>query len=227
VERRCAAHKAQHKERQIAKRDRNDNHIKRLKEGERGVSSNEDPSLEPSWSGDVASTAVDWSDMSRSSSSSPPHATEVSSSRGPQTTACDKNVGSSSRQAARPARKDQQTVRTRVEPSRTGASGSQRAAPRQADPLRRSEERPAPVRQLYDGSDRPGSDYLQRRRSRVKSMESVSTPSVPQAVDSDTAPWHLQSLLIRGSGAPDVQVSLVRRGPRSNPGLHRGRRISP
>jgi hypothetical protein len=99
-----------------------------------------------------------------------------------------------------------------VEPSSTGASGSQRAAPRQADPLRRSEERPAPVRQLYDGSDHPDSDSLQRRRLRVKSMESVSMPSVPQAVDSDAAPRHLQSLLIRGSGAPDVQVSLVAGG---------------
>jgi hypothetical protein len=62
--------------------------------GERGVSSDEDPSPEPSWSGDVASTAVDLSDMSGSSSSSPPRATEVSSSRRPQTAARNKNVGS-------------------------------------------------------------------------------------------------------------------------------------
>jgi uncharacterized membrane protein len=73
--------KAQQKKREIAKRDRNDNRVKRRKAGERGVSSNEDPS--PSWSGDVASTAVDWSDMSGSSSSSPTRATEVSSSRRP------------------------------------------------------------------------------------------------------------------------------------------------
>jgi hypothetical protein len=104
AERRCAACKAQHKEREIAKRDRNDNNIKRRKAGERGVSSNEDPSAEPSWRSNVASAAVDWSDMSWSSSSSPPRATKVSPSRRLQAAACDKNVGSSSRPAARPAR---------------------------------------------------------------------------------------------------------------------------
>jgi hypothetical protein len=102
AERRRAARKVQHKEREIAKHDQNNNRIKRQKVGERGVSSNEVSSSEPSWSGDVPSTAVDWSDMSGSSSSSPPHATEVSSSRRPQTAARDKNVGSSSRSAARP-----------------------------------------------------------------------------------------------------------------------------
>jgi hypothetical protein len=59
AERRRAACKAQHKERQITKRDRNDNRIKRRKAGERGVSSDEDPSPESSWSGDVASSMVD------------------------------------------------------------------------------------------------------------------------------------------------------------------------
>jgi hypothetical protein len=152
---------------------------------------------------------VDWSDMSGSSSSSPPRATEVSSSWQPQTAVCDKNVGSSSRQAARPAHEDQRMVCPRVAPSQTGASESQRAAPRQADPPRWSEERPAPVRQLYDGSDCPDSDSLQRRRSRAKSMDSVSMLSATQAVDSGTAPWCQQSLLIRGGGAPDVHVSLV------------------
>jgi hypothetical protein len=81
VERRRAARKAQHKECEIVKRDRNDNRIKRRKAGERGVSSNEDPSSKPSWSSDVASAVVDWSDMSGSSSSSPPRAIEVSSLR--------------------------------------------------------------------------------------------------------------------------------------------------
>jgi hypothetical protein len=80
---------------------------------------------------------VDWSEMLGSSLSSPPCVTEVSSLQRPQTATCDKNVGSSSRQAARPAREDQRTVCTHVAPSRTGASESQRAAPRQADPLRR------------------------------------------------------------------------------------------
>jgi hypothetical protein len=103
VERRHTARMAQHKKRQIAKRDRNDNRIMRRKAGKLGVSSDEDPSPEPSWSGDVASAAVDWSDMSGSSSSSPPHGTEVLSSRQSQAAARDKTVGSSLRQAARPA----------------------------------------------------------------------------------------------------------------------------
>jgi hypothetical protein len=96
AEKRRAARKAQHKKRQIAKRDRNDNRNKRRKVGELGVSSDEDPSPEPSWSGDVASAAVDWSNMSGSSSSSPPHGTEVSSSRQPPADGRDKTVGSSS-----------------------------------------------------------------------------------------------------------------------------------
>jgi hypothetical protein len=156
AERRRAARKAQHKEHEIAKRDQNNNRIKRWKVGERGISSNEDPSSEPSWSGDVASAAVDWSDMSGSSSSSPPHATEVSSSWWPQTATCDKNVGLSSRPAAHPAREDQRTV----------------------------------------------------------------LPRMPQVVDSDAAPRRLQSLLIRGSGAPDVHVSLAAgRGLGSTPAI--------
>jgi hypothetical protein len=59
TERRRTARKAQHKERQIAKRDRNDNRIKRWKAGERGISSDEDLSPVPSCSGDVLSAAVD------------------------------------------------------------------------------------------------------------------------------------------------------------------------
>jgi hypothetical protein len=84
VEKRRAACKAQPKKRQIAKHDRNDDHNKRRKAGETSVSSDEDPSPEPSWSGDVASAAIDWSNMSGSSSSSPPHGAEVSSSRRPR-----------------------------------------------------------------------------------------------------------------------------------------------
>jgi hypothetical protein len=81
AEKHRAARKAQHKKRQITKHDRNDNRIKRRKAGELGVSSHEVSSPVPSWSGDVASAAVDWSDKSRSSSSSPPHDTQVSLSR--------------------------------------------------------------------------------------------------------------------------------------------------
>jgi hypothetical protein len=135
TERQRAARKAQHKEHEIAKRDQNDNHIKRQKVGERDVSCNEDPSSESSWSGDVASAAVDWSDMSGSSSSSPPRATEVLLLRRPQIVVREKNVGASSQIAARPAREDQRVVRPHVAPSGTSAPEAQRASPRQADPF--------------------------------------------------------------------------------------------
>jgi hypothetical protein len=48
AEKRHAARKVQHKKRQIAKRNRNDNRTKRRKVGELGISSDEDPSPEPS-----------------------------------------------------------------------------------------------------------------------------------------------------------------------------------
>jgi hypothetical protein len=82
-EKRRAARKAQHKKCQIAKRDHNDDCNKRRKKGETGVTSDEDLSPEPSWSVDVASAAIDWSNMSGSSSSLPPCGVEVSSSRRP------------------------------------------------------------------------------------------------------------------------------------------------
>jgi hypothetical protein len=85
---------------QIAKRDSNDNRTKRRKVGELGVSSDEDPSPEPSWSGDLASAAVDWSNMSGSSSSLSPRDVEVSSSRRLWEAGRDKTVGSSSCKAA-------------------------------------------------------------------------------------------------------------------------------
>jgi hypothetical protein len=122
AEKRRTARKAQHKKRQITKRDRNDNRNNRRKVRELSVSSDEDPSPEPSWSGDVASAAVDWSNMLGLSSSSPPRGTEVSSSRQPQETGRDNTVGSSSRQAARPAREDQRMVCPHVVPNGMGAS---------------------------------------------------------------------------------------------------------
>jgi hypothetical protein len=122
VEKRRAVRKAQHKKHQIAKRDRNDNRNKRRKAGEAGVSSDEDPSLEPSWSGEVASAVVHWSDMSGSSSLSPPRSTEVSLSRRPTATGRDKITASSSRKVAHPAREDQRVVRSCAVPSGVGAS---------------------------------------------------------------------------------------------------------
>jgi hypothetical protein len=103
-------------------------------------------------------------------------------------------------------------VRPHAMPSGTCASEPQRSMPRQVDPPRRSEERPASARQLYDGSDRPDSDSLQRRRSRGRSSDSASTPSALLVVEPSAAPQHLQSLLIQGGGAPDVHVSLVASG---------------
>jgi hypothetical protein len=67
-------------------------------------------------------------------------------------------------------------------------------------PPRWSEERLAPIRQLFDGSDHLDSDSLQRHRSRAKSTDSASTLR------------RLQSLLIWGGGAPDVHISLVAGG---------------
>jgi hypothetical protein len=52
TERWQAARKAQNKEQEISKRDRNDNRTKRRKAGEHRVSSDEDPSPEPTWSND-------------------------------------------------------------------------------------------------------------------------------------------------------------------------------
>jgi hypothetical protein len=79
-------------------------------------------------------------------------------------------------------------------------------------PPRRSEERSASAHQLYDGSDRPDSDSLQRCPSRGKSSDSVSTSSTPQAAEPGVVPRRLQSLLISGGRAPDVHVSLIAGG---------------
>jgi hypothetical protein len=83
AEKRRTTRKARHKKRQITKCGRNDDRNKRRKAGEQGISCDEDPSPEPSWSGDVANAALDWSNMSGSSSSSPPRDAEVSSPRRP------------------------------------------------------------------------------------------------------------------------------------------------
>jgi hypothetical protein len=167
---------------------------------------------EPSWSGDVASAAVDWSNMSGSSSSSPLRGAEVSSSHRPWEAGRDKVVGSSSRPAAPPVRVSLRSTRSRTAPKGTGTPEPPRYAPRQIDPPRRSEEHSVPVRQLYDGSDHPDSESLQRRRSRGRSSDSTSTPSAVPVAEPIAAPWRLQSLLIRGGGAPDVHVPLIAGG---------------
>jgi hypothetical protein len=109
-------------------------------------------------------------------------------------------------------------TRSRATPSGTGAPESQRSAPRQADPLRRSEETPSSARHIYYGSERPNSDSLQRHRSRGRLLDLASTLIVPPVAEPSAAPRRLQLLLIRGGGAPEVHVSLVSSGgPGSSP----------
>jgi hypothetical protein len=108
-------------------------------------------------------------------------------------------------------------ARPRVAPGRPSALEARRDPPRRADPLRRSEELPTPSCHLFDASDRPNADSLQRRRSQATSTDSVSTPSAPQEADSGAALRRLQSLIIRGGGALDVQVSLAAGGGQGQP----------
>jgi hypothetical protein len=127
----------------------------------------------------------------------------------PQAARHDKTVGSSSRPAVPSVRDDQRMTRSRATPGGTDAPEPRRPTPRQADPPRRLEERPPSARQIYDGSERPDSDSLQRRRSRGRSSDSASTPSALPVAEPSAAPRRLQSLLIRGGGAPKVHMSLV------------------
>jgi hypothetical protein len=140
AEKRRAVRKAQHKKRQIAKRDRNNDRNKRQKAGETDVYSDEDPSPKASWSGDVASATIDWSNMSGSSSLSPTRGTEVSSSRRPREAGHDKTVGSSSRLAAPHAHVGLRSIRSRTAPSGTGTPEPHRSAPHQINSPRRSVE---------------------------------------------------------------------------------------
>jgi hypothetical protein len=151
----------------------------------------------------------------------------VSSPRRPREAGHDKIVGSSSCSEAPSARVGRRSTRSRRVPSRTGAPELQRCAPCQTDPLRWSEERSVSVCQLYDGSDRPDSNSLQRRRSRGRSSDSATTPSAPPAAESSAAPRCLQSLLIRGGGAGCSCAPCRRRGPWAKPGHCGGRRNSP
>jgi hypothetical protein len=59
TERRRTERKEQHKEKEIAKHNQNDDRIIHRKAGERNVSSNEDPSSSPLCNGDEPSMAVD------------------------------------------------------------------------------------------------------------------------------------------------------------------------
>jgi hypothetical protein len=144
-------------------------------------------------SSDVASAAVDWSEMSGSSSSSPPRGAEVLSSRQPPMAARDKKVGSSSRQAARPAQEGQRAVRPRVTPSGTGTPELQRTAPRQADPRegqRSGRLSPAsfmmvptaPTRTPYRGVDHDGSRRTRRQRRACRRRGVWRRPAAPAVI---------------------------------------------
>jgi hypothetical protein len=156
--------------------------------------------------------------MLGSSSSSVPRGVEVSSPHRPRAARRDKTVGSSSRPVAPPVQEDQWITRSRATPGRTGAPEPRRPTPCQADPPRRSKERPSSACQIYDGSECPDSDSLQRRRSRGRSSDLASAPTVQPVAEPSAASRRLKSLLIRGSGAPKVHVSLVAgRGQGSSP----------
>jgi hypothetical protein len=105
ADRRRAKRKEWHKEKEIAKRDRNDNCIQRRKAEEHHVSSNEDLSPSPPWSGDEPSAEVDSSGKSGS---------PLPSSRRSDQDAHEKGAGSSSRPGARPAREDRRVTRSQV-----------------------------------------------------------------------------------------------------------------
>jgi hypothetical protein len=76
-------------------------------------------------------------------------------------------------------------------PGRPSAPEARRDLHHRADLPRRSEEWTIPSRHLFDGSDRPDADSLQRHRSQARSTDSASTPTVPQEADSSAALWRL------------------------------------
>jgi hypothetical protein len=122
-----------------------------------------------------------------------------------------KTVGSSTRQAARPAREDQRMVRSRAVPSETGASEPQRSAPVKSIPRegRRSGRCP-PARSMTAltaqtltpcrGAGRGGGRRTRRRRRARHRCRSQALPR-----DDVDAAYPRQR-------SPDVHVSLVAGG---------------
>jgi hypothetical protein len=78
------------------------------------------------------------------------------------------------------------------------ASEGQRDPPNQDDPPRRlvKHEPHPPPHHLYDDSDRPDAESLQRRSSKVRSTPPASAPGAPQGADTSVPPRRLQSLII-------------------------------
>jgi hypothetical protein len=146
--------------------------------------------------------------MSGSSTPSPPRVVEVTSSRRPEPAAREKGAGSSLRSVALLVREDQRVTHSHMMLGSPGASEVRRDPPRQDDPPRMPVEHKPSPHHLFDGFDRPNTDSLQRRPSRARSTTPTLTLSVPQGVDTSAVPQRLQSLVIRGGGAPDVHVPL-------------------
>jgi hypothetical protein len=135
--------------------------------------------------------------MSGSSTPSPPRMVEVTSSWRLEPAACEKSVGLCSRSAAHAVREDQQAACPRTMLGSLSASEARRNPPCRVNLPRRSEERAAPSRHLFNDSDRSDSNSLQMRLSRVRSIGSASLPSAPQQADPGVVPRRLQSLIIR------------------------------
>jgi hypothetical protein len=145
AEKRRTARKAQHKKRQIAKRDHNDNLNKRRKAGEQGVSSVR--IRRPSRRGAAMSPARRSTGATCQGRPHRPRPMALKCRRrAGREAGRDKTVGSSSRPETPPTRVGQWSVRSRAAPSGTGTPGPQRPAPRQADLPRRSAERSVSVR---------------------------------------------------------------------------------
>jgi hypothetical protein len=80
----------------------------------------------------------------------------------------------------------------------------------------RSTKRPASLGRSTEAV-RGADDSILPPRSRARSTDSASTLSAPQEADSGTVLRRLQSLIIRGGGSPDVQVSLTAGGAKDRP----------
>jgi hypothetical protein len=140
----------------------------------------------------------------------------------------DNIVGSTSRQAARPAREDQRTVRPHAAPSGTGASESQRSAPLEAD---------TPQEGRRSGRRPPASFTMAPIAPTLTPAEvAIAGEVVGLGVDVEHAtgggarccPAAPAVIAYLGRQSPGrSRVPHRRRGPRSNPGCRGGRGVSP
>jgi hypothetical protein len=172
AERRRAARKAQHKEHQITKRDRNNNRIKRRKVG--SVASPPMKTRRRSRRGAATCQARRWTGAicrgrPRCRLPVPLKCRHRDGHRRPRAT----RMWARARDKL-PAKPEWTSGWSALTWRPAGRAPPSCREPRLAKltPPRQSEERSTPVLQLYDGSDRPDSDSLQRRRLRAKSTDS-------------------------------------------------------